>query len=74
MVAGAALAAITGAVTAVRRDHRNPFARHIGREVRQPIELILGPAVLDRNILSLDIACVLQAPMKPAYALAEAAG
>ena len=35
-------------------DHRDPAADQIGRQRRQPNELILGPAVDDRDVLALD--------------------
>jgi hypothetical protein len=37
-------------------DHRDPSANQVGRQHRQPIELILGPAVFDRHVFPLDIA------------------
>ena len=42
-------------------DHGDLPANQIGRQLRQPIELILGPAVFDRHVLALDIAGLLQA-------------
>src|SRR6266478_3918410 len=43
-----------------RGDHGNPPADQFGRQRRQPIHLILGPAVFDRPGLALDIAALLQ--------------
>ena len=42
-------------------DHRYAAADEIGCKRRQPIVLILRPAVLDRHVLALDIAGFLQA-------------
>ena len=42
------------AITATR-------ANQIGRQRRQPIDLVVGPAVFDRHILALDVASVFQA-------------
>jgi len=39
----------------------DPAANEVGRQRRQPIHLILGPAVFNRDVLALDIAGVLQA-------------
>ena len=50
-----------------RDDHGDLPADQIGRQRRQPIELILGPAVFDRHVLALDIAGVLQALAKSAH-------
>ena len=49
VVAVAALAA--SAVPPRRGDHRDPPADQIGRQRRQPIKLIFGPAVFDRDVL-----------------------
>src|SRR4029450_5295116 len=42
-----------------------------GRQRRQTIELSLCPAVFDRDILALDIACVLQALAKSAHTVRD---
>jgi hypothetical protein len=42
-------------------DHGYAAADQIGRERRQPINLIFRPAVFDRHVLALDIAGFLQA-------------
>src|SRR5271169_2520504 len=42
-------------------DHGYAAADEIGRQRRQPIELVLRPAVFDRHVLTLDIAGFLQA-------------
>src|SRR5262249_6112934 len=47
-----------------RGDHRRIAANQIGSHRRKPIELTLGPAILDRHVLTLDIACFLQALTK----------
>ena len=47
-------------------DHGDLPANQIGRQLRQPMDLILGPAVQDRNVLALDIAGVFQALAKAA--------
>jgi hypothetical protein len=41
-------------------DDRHPAADQIGRQFRQPIVLILRPAVLDRHVLALDVAGFVQ--------------
>jgi hypothetical protein len=42
------------------RRLRRPVCDQFGRQRRKPIKLILGPAVLDRHVLALDIAGVLE--------------
>src|SRR5262249_14079792 len=42
-------------------NHRNLVANQITRQVRQSIILPLRPAVFDRYVLALDVACFLQA-------------
>ena len=49
-----------------RGDHSDLPANQIGRQLRQSIELILGPAVHDRHVLALDIAGLFQALAKSA--------
>src|SRR5262245_20050521 len=44
-----------------RGDYRDLSANQFGSQHREPIELILGPAVYDRHVLALDVAGVLQA-------------
>ena len=46
------------------RRSRRPAANQFGRQRRQPIALILGPAVFDRHVLAFDIAGLLQALAK----------
>jgi hypothetical protein len=53
-----------GRWTSVRYDHGDPSANQLGRQRRQPVKLILRPAVLDRHVLALDIAGVFQALAK----------
>jgi hypothetical protein len=48
-------------------DHSDPSARQVGGQRRQSIELILGPAVFDRDVLAFDIACFLEALAKPPH-------
>ena len=55
-------------------DHGDLPANQIGRQRRQPIELILGPAVFDRHVLALDIAGVFEALTKSAQTLRVAVG
>src|SRR5262249_16635744 len=40
----------------MRSDHRHLTAYQIGCEVRQYVVLVLRPAILDHNILALDVA------------------
>src|SRR5262245_12314924 len=40
--------------TASRSDHSDLSANQVGRQLWQPIRFILGPAVVDRNVLALD--------------------
>ena len=56
IVAVAALAASAADGASASDDHGDPSANQIGRQLRQSIELILGPAVFDRHVLALDIA------------------
>jgi len=43
------------------RDDHGHFAPHqFGRQFRQPLELIMRPAILDRDVLSFDVANLLQ--------------
>src|SRR5215510_12184285 len=45
--------------TSERGDHRDLSANQVGRKRRQSIDLILAPAVHDRDVLALDIPAVL---------------
>jgi hypothetical protein len=64
----AVLAASTAAVP--RATHHGQLtANQIGRQRRQPIDLILGPAVFDRYVLALDVANLLEALAKCAQTL-----
>ena len=47
--------------TAGRSDHGDLTANQVGRQRRQSIQLIVGPAILDRDVLALDEAGLLQA-------------
>ena len=44
-----------------RGDHGDLAANQFRRQRRQAFDLVLGPAIFDRDVLSLDIACVLEA-------------
>src|SRR5262249_28048058 len=61
-------------VTSGRGDYRDLLANQFGRQRRQSIDLIFGPTVLDRHVLALDIAGVLQALAKSAKRLRESLG
>ena len=67
----AALAAKRRSGAADRDDHGDLSANQIGRQRRQPIDLILGPAVFDRHVLALDIAGLLQALAKCAQTVRD---
>ena len=54
-----------------RDDHGDLSANQFGRQRRQSIDLILGPAVFDRYVLALDIAGVLEALAKSAQTVRE---
>ena len=41
-------------------DHGDPSANKLRRQCGQPIDLIVGPTVFNRNVLALDVAGVLQ--------------
>src|SRR5262249_36677908 len=47
--------------TSGRDDYRYLPANQFGRQLRQPLELTLSPAIFDRHVLALDIAGVLEA-------------
>src|SRR5262249_61815565 len=40
------------------------LAHEIGRQFREPIKLVLGPAVVDRQVLPVDVARLLQTKAK----------
>ena len=67
----AALAANADSGAAGRGDHGDLPANQFGRQRRQPIELIFGPAVFDRHVLALDIAGLLQALAKCAQTVRD---
>src|SRR5215211_1016696 len=54
---------------AMSNDDGDLLANQIGRQRRQSIKLVLGPAIIDQDVLTLDIAGVLEALAKPARAL-----
>src|SRR6516162_6495154 len=70
IVVVAALAASPELVLSAR-DHGDLSTNQFGRQLRQSIELILGPAVFDCHVLALDIAGILQALAKSAQTLGE---
>jgi hypothetical protein len=47
-----------------RDDHGDLSANQFTRQLRQPVDLTLGPAEFDRHVLALSIAGVLQAQAK----------
>ena len=55
-------------------DHADSSAHQFGRQRRQPIVLILGPAVFDGDVLALDIAGVLEGLAKCAQTVGLATG
>ena len=58
---GRRLSYLGGNNTAARGDHGNSSPHQFGRQRRQPIDLIVGPAVFDGDVLAFDEACVFQA-------------
>src|SRR5262249_36282271 len=64
IVVVAALAAIADWVGVMRSDHRHLTAYQIGCEVWQSIVLVQRPAILDRHVLALDIAGLVNALAK----------
>ena len=50
-------------------DHGDLPSNQIGCQLRQPIEVTLGPAIYDRDVVALDIARLLQALVKCAQAV-----
>ena len=71
IVVVAALAAKAEAVLPVAAITATSPANQIGRQCRQPIDLILRPAVYDRQVLALDIAGLLQALAKCAQTVRD---
>ena len=57
-----------------RGDHGDLAANQFGRQRRQSIHLILGPAVFDRYVLALDVAALLQALAECAQTVRAASG
>jgi len=49
---------------AERGDHGDPSANQFSRQRREPVGLIIRPAVFDRHVLTVDIAGVLEALAK----------
>jgi hypothetical protein len=56
-------------VRAGGEDDRNPAADEIGRHGRQAIVVIVHPAVLNRYVAALDVACFGKTPVKAGHAL-----
>jgi hypothetical protein len=52
--------------THAHSDYGKPAAGEIGRQLRQSVKLILGPAVYDLHVLAVDIAGLFQALTKRA--------
>jgi hypothetical protein len=52
-----------------RRDHRDRVVNQFGGQHRQSIHFVLGPAVFDRDVLTLDIAGILEALAKYAQTI-----
>src|SRR5262249_31867746 len=50
-------------------DHGDLSANQFSRQLRQPIDLILGPAVFNRHVLALDIAGVFETLVKSAQTI-----
>ena len=50
-----------------RGDHGNLPANQLGRQVGKSIHLILGPTIVDRHVLALDIAVFFEALAKCAH-------
>jgi hypothetical protein len=59
-----ALAAMVGAVPPVAKMTATFFLHKIGSQSWQPVELVLSPAVFDRDVLTFGIACLFQALAK----------
>src|ERR1700687_5926090 len=49
-----------------RGNHPHLTTNQIGCHRRQPIELTIRPAVFDRDVAALEIACLTKAPLKRA--------
>jgi hypothetical protein len=52
-----------------RGDHGHPSSNQFSRQLWQPIHLILSPAVVDRDVLALNIASVFEAAAKRAHTI-----
>ena len=53
--------------SAVGDDHSHLPTNQITCQSRQPISLIVGPAVFDHDVLAFGVACFLQAPEECGY-------
>src|SRR5262249_760507 len=60
--------------TAASDNDRDAFANQIARQSRQPVQLVLGPAVLNRDVLALGLARFLQALPKSGKRIGEHLG
>ena len=70
----AVFAASTAMTVLSRGDHGDLPANQSAASIWQPIELILGPAVYDRDVLALDEAGFLQALAKSAQTVRMPSG
>ena len=63
MVVPVFLASIAALVPPRRDEHRDPAADQVGQQRRKLIELAAGPALLDPQVLALDVTCFFE-PLK----------
>jgi hypothetical protein len=61
-------------ISAGRGDHGDLSAKQFGGQLRQPVNLIFGPAVFDRHVLAFNIGGVFEALAKSAKTLRECVG
>jgi hypothetical protein len=54
-------------------DYGHRPAQQFGHQRRQSIKLIIGPGVFDRDVLSLDVACLIQAVTERPQEMTESA-
>src|SRR5262249_7165582 len=64
-----ASARLSGRDAANREDYRDLPAHQLGRQGRQAVNVILRPAVLDRDVSILEKTCLVEAPSKCGYEL-----
>src|SRR5262249_202821 len=60
--------------TSGRNDYGYLAGNQLGRQLRQPVELTLSPAIFDRHVLALDIAGVLEALAECAHTVRKRIG